>query len=52
MVYYVEGEGKFCQAAAQRLLVDASTVCRTVALFNSDGEVNPFPALDVCRRPE
>ena len=40
MVYYVEGEGKSCQAAAQRLLVDASTVCRTVVLFNSNGEVN------------
>ena len=33
MVCYVEGEGKSCQADAQRLLVGASTVCRTVALL-------------------
>ena len=42
MVFCIEGEGKSCQAAARRLLIAASTVCRTAAVFSSTGEVNPL----------
>ena len=40
MVYQVEMQRKSCREVGENLNVNASTVCRTVALFNDTGTVD------------